>query len=74
MRPIDLTKETPPLTSAFMGPFDIQELAKNREEHNRTSMIYRRPSDKLNIDSHLYIDEEKPSSVVFRYRGERSAE
>ena len=33
-----------------------------REEHNRTSMLYRRPSDQLNISSHLYIDE-KPTQL-----------
>lgn len=39
------------------GPFERENFANLREEHNRTSMLIKRPTDKLNINSHLYVDE-----------------
>ena len=33
-----------------------------RREQSRTSMNYRRPSDKLNVSTHLYIDN-KPDAI-----------
>ena len=45
-----------PLTDigGVLGPFYRESLINSREEHHRTSMVFRRPS---NVPTYLYIDE-----------------